>query len=235
MILNMKKKILIIITIIIIVALGTIGYIVFTDIKQEEKLMTELNEISDLVNSENINMDNVNQRLDRIVTTGDYAIVEDSFKSYLRENFDNTMQIAEILNDEKIVNILTAQNYKEDGKDFVNTKEYIKTTREKLESCKTKYVEFFTEEKAMSYINNKGLDSYYIDLYKEEFVGDIENTGDTKTVEDSINEIIEILNISEETINLLSENKNSWEVQGENIVFSNDSLSEKYDELINSL
>ena len=235
MILNMKKKILIIIAIIIILALGTIGYIVFTDIKQEEKLMTELNEISDLVNSENINMDNVNQRLDRIVTTGDYAIVEDSFKSYLRENFDNTMQIAEILNDEKIVNILTAQNYKEDGKDFVNTKEYIKTTREKLESCKTKYVEFFTEEKAMSYINNKGLDSYYIDLYKEEFVGDIENTGDTKTVEDSINEIIEILNISEETINLLSENKNSWEIQGENIVFSNDSLSEKYDELINSL
>ena len=235
MILNMKKKILIIITIIIIVALGTIGYIVFTDIKQEEKLMTELNEISDLENSENINMDDVNQRLDRIVTTGDYAIVEDSFKSYLRENFDNTMQIAEILNDEKIVNILTAQNYKEDGKDFVNTKEYIKTTREKLESCKTKYVEFFTEEKAMSYINNKGLDSYYIDLYKEEFVGDIENTGDTKTVEDSINEIIEILNISEETINLLSENKNSWEIQGENIVFSNDSLSEKYDELINSL
>ena len=231
----MKKKILIIIAIIIIIALGIIGYIVFTDIKQEEKLMTELNEISDLVNSENINMDDVNQRLDRIVTTGDYAIVEDSFKSYLRENFDNTMQIAEILNDEKIVNILTAQNYKEDGKDFVNTKEYIKTTREKLESCKTKYVEFFTEEKAMSYINNKGLDSYYIDLYKEEFVGDIENTGDTKTVEDSINEIIEILNISEETINLLSENKNSWEIQGENIVFSNDSLSEKYDELINSL
>ena len=235
MILNMKKKILIIIAIIIILALGTIGYIVFTDIKQEEKLMTELNEISDLVNSENINMDNVNQRLDRIVTTGDYAIVEDSFKSYLRENFDNTMQIAEILNDEKIVNILTAQNYKEDGKDFVNTKEYIKTTREKLESCKTKYVEFFTEEKAMSYIKDKGLDSYYVDLYKEEFVGDIENTGDTKTVEDSINEIIEILNISEETINLLSENKNSWEIQGENIVFSNDSLSEKYDELINSL
>ncbi len=231
----MKKKILIIIAIIIIVALGTIGYIVFTDIKQEEKLMTELNEISDLANSENINMDDVNQRLDRIVTTGDYAIVEDSFKSYLRENFDNTMQIAEILNDEKIVNILTAQNYKEDGKDFVNTKEYIRTTREKLENCKTKYVEFFTEEKAMSYINNKGLDSYYIDLYKEEFVGDIENTGDTKTVEDSINEIIEILNISEETINLLSENKNSWEIQGENIVFSNDSLSEKYDELINSL
>ena len=231
----MKKKILIIIAIIIIVALGTIGYIVFTDIKQEEKLMTELNEISDLENSENINMDDVNQRLDRIVTTGDYAIVEDSFKSYLRENFDNTMQIAEILNDEKIVNILTAQNYKEDGKDFVNTKEYIRTTREKLENCKTKYVEFFTEEKAMSYINNKGLDSYYIDLYKEEFVGDIENTGDTKTVEDSINEIIEILNISEETINLLSENKNSWEIQGENIVFSNDSLSEKYDELINSL
>ena len=86
----------------------------------------------------------------------------------------------------------------------------------------------------MSYINDKGLDSYYTDLYKQEFVGDIESSNDG-VVESSIDEIIAILNTSEKILNLLSENQNDWEIEGENIVFSNDSLSNEYDELINSL
>ena len=97
---------------------------------------------------------------------------------------------------------------------------------DKLKECKEKYVEFFTEEKAMSYINNKGLDSYYTDFYKQEFVGDIENIGDSKIIEDSINEVIEVLNTSEEIINFLVENKNSWNIDGDNIVFSSESLHE---------
>lgn len=233
----MKKKILIILTIIIVIALGTVGYFVYQDFMQEEKLITELNEISDLANSgyPNTNMDEINEMLERIVTTGDYAVVEMAFKSYLKDNFNNTIEIAELLNDERITTILTAENYKEDGKEFTNTKEYINTTRDKLKECKEKYVEFFTEEKAMSYINNKGLDSYYTDFYKQEFFGDIENIGDSKIIEDSINEIIEVLNTSEEIINFLVDNKNSWNIDGDNIVFTSESLSNKYNELISKL
>ena len=55
------------------------------------------------------------------------------------------------------------------------------------------------------------------------------------TVEDSIDDIIEILNTSEKVLNLLSENPNSWTIEGENIVFSNDNLSNQYNELINSI
>lgn len=86
----------------------------------------------------------------------------------------------------------------------------------------------------MSYIEDKGLDSYYINLYEQEFVGDMDSIKDT-TVEDSIDDIIEILNTSEKVLNLLSENPNSWTIEGENIVFSNDNLSNQYDELINSI
>ena len=91
-----------------------------------------------------------------------------------------------------------------------------------------------TKEKAMSYIEDKGLDSYYVDLYEQEFVGDMDSIKDT-TVEDSIDDIIEILNTSEKVLNLLSENPNSWTIEGENIVFSNDNLSNQYNELINSI
>ena len=231
----MKKKILIVLLIIIVIALVGVGYFVFTDMMQEDKLKTELSELNDLVNAENINMDAVNEKLNRRITTGDYEKVEDAYKSYLRDNFDNSIQIANILNDEKITTLLTVENYESDGKDFTESKEYITNTRETLEECKAKYTEFLTEEKAMSYINDKGLDSYYTDLYKNEFIGDMSLASQDTTVQDSIDEVIGILNTTEEVLNLLSENQDSWKIDGENISFNSESLSNQYDELINSL
>ena len=231
----MKKKVLIAVLIIIVIALVVIGYFVFSDMMQEDKLKTELTEIYQLTSAETIDMDAINERLNRTITKGDYAVVEESFKSYLKDNFDNSIEIANILNDEKITSLLTVENYKEDGKDFTESKSYITATRTTLENCKEKYTEFLTEEKAMSYINDKGLDSYYTDLYKEEFVGDMETSESDGIVESSIDEVISILNTSEEILNLLSENKDSWEIDGEIIVFSSESLSDEYNELVDAL
>ena len=231
----MKKKVLIVLLIIIVIALVGVGYFVFTDMQQEEKLKTELSELNDLVNAENIDMDAVNEKLERRITTGDYEKVEDAYKSYLRDNFDNSIQIANILNDEKITTLLTVENYESDGKDFIESKEYITNTRTTLEECKNKYTEFLTEEKAMSYINDKGLDSYYTDLYKNEFIGDMSSATKDTIVQDSIDEVITILNTSSEVLNLLSANQSAWEIDGENISFNNESLSNQYDELVNSL
>ena len=136
---------------------------------------------------------------------------------------------------EKITTLLTVENYESDGKDFTESKEYITNTRTTLEDCKNKYTEFLTEEKAMSYINDKGLDSYYTDLYKNEFIGDMSTAAQDTTVQTSIDEVITILNTSEEVLNLLSENQNNWEIDEENISFNNESLSNQYDELVNSL
>ena len=231
----MKKKVLIAVLIIIVIALVVTGYFVFSDMMQEDKLKTELTEIYQLTNAETIDMDAINERLNRTITKGDYAVVEEAFKSYLKDNFDNSIEIANILNDEKLTSLLTVENYKEDGKDFTESKNYITTTKATLENCKEKYTEFLTEEKAMSYINDKGLDSYYTDLNKEEFVGDIETTESDGIVEESIDEVISILNTSEEILNLLSENKDSWEIDGDTIVFSSESLSDEYNELVDAL
>ena len=231
----MKKKILIIVAVLIVVLLSIFGYLVYTDIQQEEKLRTELDSLNELANAENIDMDAINVKLEQTVTKGDYAIVEQSFKEYLKDNFDTTIKIAEILNDERLVNIVTPENYIEDGKEFTKTKEYIASTREELERCKADYSEFFTEEKAMSYINDKGLDSYYTDLYKQELVGDIESGNEDQTVTDSIDDIIEILNISEGVIDFLIANADNWEVEDGTILFSNESLSSQYDQLIEEL
>ena len=230
----MKKKIIIAIVVIVVAIIGVLGYMVISDMGQEDKLKTELSEINDLANAETIDMDEINKRLDRTVTTGDYAKVEEAFKSYLRDNFDNSIEIADLINDERITTLLTADNYKTDGKDFTESKNYISTTRQELEECKEKYSEYMTKEKAMSYIEDKGLDSYYVDLYEQEYVGDMDSAKDT-TVEDSIDETISLLDTSEKVLNLLSNNQDTWNVEGDNIVFSNDSIRNQYDELINSI
>lgn len=231
----MKKKILIIVGIIILIVIGVIAYFVITDLQQEDKLTAELQEISNLVNNQNVDIDQINERLDRTVTRGDYVVVEQSFKQYLKDNFDVSMKIADILNDEKLTTILTADNYKQDGKDFVETKNYISTTRDQLETYKTEYKDFFTEDKVMSYINDKNLDSYYTDLYKQELVGDIESDNETEVVESAVNDVIGILDIYEEVINFLVDNQNSWNVQDDTIEFTSESLQNQYNSLIDKL
>lgn len=229
----MKKKILIIIAIIAVIFLGIVAYYVVSDLRQEEKLKSELNELSQLSNAENIDIDKINEKLNTIVTKDDYAIVEKAFKDYLSDSFENSLEIASILNDEKITQSLTPENYKNDGPDFTNTKEYLTQTIEQLEYCKNKYNEFLTDEKAMSYINDKNLDDYYVNLYKEEIVGDLSNTD--KTVENSIDEVITILDKSENIIDFLIENKNHWEIENDNIIFDDTNLSREYDDLISQL
>ena len=230
----MKKKVLISIVIILVILLATFGYFIAKDLLQEEKLLLELDEINTLVNSENINIDEINAKLNSTITNGDYAIVEQAFKSYLKDSFNTSIKIVELLNDERITNILTVENYKKDGKEFKETKEYINNTKEELEKRKKEYNEFLTTDKAMSYITDKGLDSYYTDWYRDELIGDMESEQD-KTVENSIDDIIELLNKSEDTIDFLAQNKNNWQIEGENIVFSNENLSNKYNELLDKL
>ena len=229
---DMKKKILIALLIIIIIALFAVGYFVFKDMRQEKTLKNEISQLDQLVNSENIDLDAVNDRLDRTVTTGDYATVEAAFKAYLSENFDNIIKITDIMNDGKLTTLLSTDNYKNDGKDFTESKKYISDTITQLNECKNKYAEFLTEEKAMSYINDKGLDSYYTDLYKNELMGDMEEASEDTTVQDSIDGLIDMLNRSDEVLTFLADNKNSWEIQDDSIVFDNETLSGQYDQLI---
>lgn len=232
----MKKKIIIIIILIIAILAGIIGYSVYQDLKQEDNLKIELDDISNMINYEDMsNLDEINKRLDQTVTKKDYAVVEKAFKQYMKDFLNNTHEITEIFDDERIVKALSAENYKNDGPDFKETKELLKNYSDKLAECTSKYNEFLTEEKIMSYIDDKNLDDYYIELYRNELVSDIEKEKADKTVENSINEIIDVMNNSEDIIDFLVKNKGKWEIDGEDIVFDNQKLIDEYQELIDKI
>lgn len=234
----MKKRFIItlvvVIALVLIVGIIAIGIGLYNDFKQEGELISECKEIMDLSNAENLDTEKINEMLTRRISAEEYLQVEDALKEYLTARFQNVTRITEILNNEKLENILTIDNYKNDGPEFATTKEYIENTKQELQDLKKRYEELFTEETVMSYINNKNLDSYYVDFYKQELIGNPEDSKDN-IVEHEIDGIITILNSYNSVIDFLITNKNSWKIEGENIVFANQESSEKFLELINDM
>lgn len=228
----MKKKIFIGIGIFVGIILILIGVLVGKDLKQESNLKKELNEISEMVSDPDGDFKEISKRLNTTVTTGDYQKIEKAAKKYFTDILDDLIDLVTVLNDERITNILTVDNYVNDGKEFLTTRKYIKDTKEKLITGRDSYYELFTEEKVMTYLDGLTIDDYYRDFYRNEIIGDIENEKNDKTVEKAINQIIDMLDDSEKIINFLVENKNAWEVEEDTIVFDTNELVDQYNNLL---
>lgn len=232
----MKKKILIIGGIVLAIVIAIVAFFIVSDYQQREKLRTEFSEITELVDDgTNIDMDKINKRLEKTVANGNWEVVEKAGKQYLADSLKTITDMAEIFNDERIGTILTASNYETDGPDFVQTKAYISEMKEKLENCKNTYKAFFTEEKIMSYIEDKNLGDNYKNFYRNEIIGEIDDEANDKTVEESVDQVINLLNSAENIINFLSENKSSWRISNNRIVFTANGLADRYNELISEL
>ena len=232
----MKKAVIgVIIAIVLVIAIG-IGILVVNDFRQEDILRQEMLEFENLTRAENIDLDQIDQRIRELKTTGDYGVLEKAMKDYLADVVNVSVDIANILNDERIVNALTPENYQEDGPDFVQTKQFLEEAKTNLEQYKSEVLQLLTNEGAMSYIENKNLDDYYIDLYKE--IALSEDTAleeDNAEIEASLDEATRILDIESQVINLLSENQNSWEIDEDTIVFNNATLQNQYNDLVGQI
>lgn len=232
----MKKAIKwIVLVIILIIAIG-IGIFVVKDMKQEDTLREEMLAFENLTRAETIDVEQIEQRIRELKTTGDYGIVEKAVKEYLADGVNASIEVADILNDERLVNILTPENYKEDGPEFVQTKQFLQEAKEKVETNKAKLVELLSEEKVMSYIEGKNIDQYYIDLYKElALAAESSTEEDKQEVETAMNEVTQMLEIQTQIINFLAENKQNWEIQDDTIVFNSQALQNQYNDYINQL
>lgn len=232
----MKKKILIVVIIAVLLLIGVGVFIVSNSIAQQFKLRQEIAEINLLVNETNIDYEAINKKLDETVSKGNYAIVEETAKQYMSDTLGYITKITEILQDEQMSKILSAENYKQDMPEFVNTKTYIEQTKTQLEDNKNALLEMFTEEKVMSYIEQKNISKYYNDLYKElAFEGESIDDKDIKTIEDSIDAVIKMLDQSNKIIDFLIANNGKWSIRGSNVLFDSQALANEYNNLISEL
>ena len=131
----MKKKSVIAIVIAFLAIVLIVGGIVIflaSGFTQELAIKNEIQQMDEMTNDvENVDIEAFNQKADTIVTTGDYAIVEQAVKAYLKESVNYTLEIKALLDDEQMANIVTADNYETDGPDFVQTSQYLSDSKAK--------------------------------------------------------------------------------------------------------
>lgn len=226
-----KSKIILIIAIVVILAIIAIfAYSIVSELGQENKLNEEMNEISTIIASNDYTEEEINKRLDERVTDGDYGKVENAAKTYLKDVIKLNIELSQIVNNGELSTMLTSNNYQEDGPEFTKTKEYISSTTQRLEEMKQEYEEYMSTEKVMSYIEKENVDEYYVELYKT-----IMGESSYEEISSSIDELIDVLNKSNDIIDFLIENKGSWEIQDDMIVFSTNEQIEEYNNLIAQL
>ena len=241
----MKKKGLIIgiIVLIVVLILGWIGWTVYDQLKQEEILRQEVSEIESAMNNVTVeetavqNLEGVTSKLDEIKTTGDCAIVEQAIKECFKDIINTAIDISDILKEEQIQNMLSTENYQTDGPNFVNSTAYISDVKTRIEEEKNSFLNLCTEETVMSYINQKTEDEYLVDLYREIMIGEGEiiEQEDKENFETSIEQVNKILDVEEQIINLLKNNKGNWTIENNQIMFNSNQLVQQYNELLNEL
>lgn len=222
--------------VLVLIIAGVIGYFFVNDVTQKAKIVEEFKQIEELTNSEDFTMEQLNEKTGNIVSSGKYAAVEKAAKNYANDVFGTAFEIKALLQDEKMAQLLTASNYEEDGPEFVETKKYISETKQQLEDGKAKMLSFLQEDKINSYIEVETKDAYAIDLYKQLLAEDLEmSDSEKKELETSIDKVISMLNIEEEVINFLIENKGKWQVQGEQVLFDSNTLVTEYNAFLTKL
>lgn len=227
----MKNKIGIIIAVVVLIIVGIIGGFASADLAQAATLRKEIAVIAE----SDITKDEIDMG---IKTKGDYAVVEQTIKEYMNTYSITCKEIMKMLEDEQMAEILSAENYKNDGPNFVKSKEYIETTRKNFDEKITLLIDMTSEETMKCAIEDKGLDENFKELYNELMLGeelkvDLQET--KQSLEETSATINNILNVQEKVINMLIENKGKWEIDDDQIVFSTQTLVDKYNEFISSL
>ena len=231
---NSKKKIIITVILVLVVVFLLIGGFIFYHGNQLGTLIAEVNKIAEIeIADESGNL--IENPLDtEIKTKGSYAVIEKTFKDYMSEVVTSTQNLLKTFNGDKMSNFLTIENIKEDGPDFINTKQEISVMKQTLEDFDNVVSEYFDEEKLLAKIDDKDISDYYKELYKRLAV-DEESSKQLKEnmekIEDSEKILEDSLGYLEKIINYLSDNKDYWQIINDQIIFTSQDKLNEYTEM----
>lgn len=232
----MKKGLkiaLITIGVILILLVALVAIFLVKDFKVEGKINREVEEIQNIMEATDFDEEAFKKKLNSTVSTGDYYKVERAYKNYLRDYLKSINEINEFYDSLKIDDLLSADNIKNDGKDFISTKLQLNSTKKKLDGLANNFNSMKDEEKVLSYLD-KNLDDYYKDYYRR-IVGDIEQTATEKELSKELYDSGKIIDNIYNVFEFLSTNKNHWVFENDMIYFDTDELVNKYKSLLENI
>lgn len=225
------KMILLIIGIILIIGVSAIAYLVVGDLKQEDLLKKEI-----------VNVSNKDLLTDdysiEVKTTGDYAYIEEAVKKFYKELSDSIKTMNQYLNDEKLINILSAENIQADGPTFQNSYQILEETRKNSTDAIQTIANLCDEQTIKNLIDKDKVDDYSYDLYLQLMYteDDLKTFAETKQeMEDLSTNLNLFLDKVTEMLNMLERNSSSWEIENGQLYFNSDALVTEYNNLYNEL
>ncbi len=231
----MKKKIIVVILIIFLVLIGIISYFsynYYTDNKEKKLLQNEVVEINKYITSDKVDIEKIKKIIAPDTTTKNRLVVENALEEYILDCATTINTSIALLQDEKITNLLGASNYQSDGPNFTNSKAYITKMKEDLLTTKQSILKLTDKDNVLTYFTNPTKDDYYDEMFESLALGTSLTKDNINTITNSIDSVINLLNISEETLNFLSLNSTSWQIQNNQIYFTNENLLNTYNNYI---
>ena len=229
----MKKAIKIVVIIIFIILLFIIGLNIYNDLKIENKLKKEIHELNNIMEATSFDEKLFNEKISNTISTGNYYKVERASKNYLKDYYLSINNIIEYFKSNNLSDLITINNYKNDGKDFKKSIEKLNESKNKVKELKDAFELMKKEEKVLSYIDNN-LNDYYINYYKN-IIGKVKKTNTEKQLSNQINEYTTMIDNIFKVFDFLKTNKNNWEIGNGKILFKSDELAKEYTNLLNNV
>lgn len=221
-----SKKIFLIILALIVIITILIGIMVVKDLKEEDKLRSEIANIDELINSDDLDDKLINKKLKTYVTTGENLTLEKAVKRYYLDYYNLVKKYNNIVNEKKISNLISINNFIADGKDFTISKNYINDINNNLDEIVNEVTNQLSNKTKNRYFKEYKLDSYYEDIYSE-LTSSSSYFGTEKNFKKDVNELKDLINLIDNTLTYLSDNKNHWLITNNTIIFdSKEKLSE---------
>ncbi len=224
---NSKKAVIVIISLVVIAVIAVIGYVGFNTYKDFSQRAL-LNEELTTLGKKTLGKDDFNTE---IKTSGDYSKVEKTIKEYLQKYSDAMKSVTE--ESAKIANIqgAVAKDKLEGRKSEV---QQIKVT---MENSVNTLIDMSSEESIKKEIEKENLPAKYVDLYNELMIGDLSKKleKEKESMSKAKDNIMELFDKLIETYDYLLQHQDSWELENNQLLFSNSTHLREYNKLVQEL
>ena len=177
----------------------------------------------------------INEVLDRTMSTGEYAKVEKSLKSYVGDLFKNINEIDELSDNEAIYNSLEGEYLSKNIDKLDGTVAELKDASAKIDVLTTDAKKLYNEESVREYIKEQNLDENYTKL----FIDNAKLFYEDEDLRNNYNSTLKLLSksikVEVEAVEYLNKNKSGWKIENKQLVFTDDAVAKKYNEILNKV
>lgn len=226
-----RKKFFFIFCFIIIDAILVVGFLVIRDATSLSKLDNEMS----IIYKKDITKDRYNTKLK---SNGGYAVVEKTIKDYLDYYAVNIQKLSQMLDDPKLAEMLSYDNYSKDGPNFNESLKYLEDNKKSFNKIVDELLENMNEDNISKRILEKTDDSYYISLYKDIMFSD-EMSDELNNINDLLNNVKTDANDIYDTcitvLNYLKVYQGEWALEDGEIKFKTQDMYDYYTGLVNKV